>query len=208
MSTIVQEAEQLAGEQLKRMRWALGLSGALSVVFGIVILVWPGISLKALVLLFGAFALVRGIFGLVAAARSPIKEGRGWLVAASLAGIALGVVVFFYTDMSALALLYVIGSYAVVLGITTVASAFWLPFDNADRILLAVTGLVAILFGIVMFAKPGDGALVLLALIAAYSLVVGFAELAVAIGGRRLLSATATDYLGPARPRTPEQTSH
>jgi uncharacterized membrane protein HdeD (DUF308 family) len=208
MSNIVERAEQDAEDQLKRMRWALGLSGALSVAFGVVIIIWPSISLLALVILFGAYALVRGIFGLGAAISSPIKEGRGWLVVASLASVALGVVVFFWTDMSALALLYVIGAYAVVLGIATVASAFWLPLDNGDKILLAVTGLVSVLFGIVMFAKPGDGALVLLALIAAYSLVIGFAELAVAIGGRRLLSAVAEDYLGPAPARGREQTSH
>jgi uncharacterized membrane protein HdeD (DUF308 family) len=116
MSTIVQEAEQLAEDQLKRMRWALGLSGALSVLFGIVIIVWPSISLHALVLLFGAYALVRGIFGLAAAISSPIKQGRGWLVVASLAGIAVGVLVFLWTDMSALALLYVIGAYAIASG--------------------------------------------------------------------------------------------
>src|SRR5262245_10270352 len=115
MSTIVQQAEQFAGEQLKRMRWALGLSGAVSILFGIVILVWPDISLYALVLLFGAFALVRGIFGLVAAVGGDVKQGRGWLVVSSLAGIVVGVLVFFWTDMSALALLYVIGAYAITL---------------------------------------------------------------------------------------------
>jgi uncharacterized membrane protein HdeD (DUF308 family) len=208
MSSIVQEAERLAGDELKRVRWALGLSGALSVLFGIVIIVWPSISLTALVLVFGAYALVRGIFGLVTAIRSPIKEGRGWLVVASLASIAVGVLVFLWTDMSALALLYVIGAYAIALGIITVGGAFWLPLESGDRLLLAVTGFVSILFGIVMFAKPGDGALVLLALIAAYSLVVGFAELAVAIGGRRLLSAAAKDYFGPARAQPRQQTSH
>jgi uncharacterized membrane protein HdeD (DUF308 family) len=208
MSTIVEQAEQLAGDQLKRMRWALGLSGALSVLFGIVILVWPSISLYALVLLFGAYSLVRGIFGLAGAISSPIKQGRGWLVVASLASIAVGVLVFFWTDMSALALLYVIGAYAIALGIITVGGAVWLPLESGDRVLLAVTGLVSVLFGIVMFAKPGDGALVLLALIAAYSLVVGFTELAVAIGGRRLLSAMARDYLGPTRAQPRQQTSH
>ena len=76
--------------------------------------------------------------------------------------------------------------------------------DTGDRILLAVPGLVSILFGIVLFATPGDGALVLLALIAAYSLVVAFAELTVAIGGRRVLSRIAVDYGAPAR----SQTSH
>jgi uncharacterized membrane protein HdeD (DUF308 family) len=199
MSTIIQQAEQMAGEQLKRMRWALGLSGVVSVLFGIVILVWPSISLYALVLLFGAFALVRGIFGLVAALSGEIKQGRGWLVLASLAGIVTGVLVFGWTDMSALALLYVIGAYAIAFGIITIGGAFWLPLDSGDRILLTLTGFLSILFGVVMFAKPGDGALVLLALIAAYSLVIGVAELAVAIGGRRVLSAFAPKDRAPAK---------
>jgi uncharacterized membrane protein HdeD (DUF308 family) len=197
MSTIYQQAQQLAGEQFKRLRWALGLSGALFVALGVVILVWPDISLRALVILFGAFALVRGIFQVAAAISSPIPQGRGWLALSGIAGIAIGVVVFFFTDMSALALLYVIGAYAITIGIITIGGAFWLPLPSSDRILLTLTGGVGILFGIVMFAKPGDGALVLLALIAAYCLIVGVAELVVAIGGARLLPK-APDYLRPA----------
>jgi uncharacterized membrane protein HdeD (DUF308 family) len=84
MSTIVQQAEQLADDRLKKMRWALGLSGLLAIVFAIVVLVWPSISLFALVILFGAFALVRGVIGLGMAVSSPIDEGRGWLVLSSL----------------------------------------------------------------------------------------------------------------------------
>jgi uncharacterized membrane protein HdeD (DUF308 family) len=202
MSTILQQAEHMAEDRLKRMRWALGLSGALSVLFGVVILIWPSISLYALVLLFGAYALVRGSFGLAAAITGPIKQGRDWLAVSSVASIVVGVVVFFFTDMSALALLYVIGAYAVVIGSITVGAAFRLPLDSGDRILLALTGFVSIVFGVVMFAKPDDGALVLLGLIAAYALIVGFAELAVAIGGRRLLVGRPTEYLRPSGPQT------
>jgi uncharacterized membrane protein HdeD (DUF308 family) len=197
MSTIVEQAARLTKTEVKRMRWALGLSGAISVLYGVVILVWPDISLYALVLLFGAFALVRGIFGLVAAFSDEVKQGRGWLVLSSVAGIVVGLLVFFRTDMSALALLYVIGAYAIAFGVITVGGAFRLPLDNGDRILLTLTGFLSILFGIVMFAKPGDGALVLLALIAAYALVIGFTELAVAIGGRRVLSALAARLRAP-----------
>ena len=77
MSTIVQQAEQLADDRLKKVRWALGLSGLLAIVFAIVILVWPSISLFALVILFGAFALVRGIIGLGMAISSRAEEEPG-----------------------------------------------------------------------------------------------------------------------------------
>ena len=181
-------------KQLTKMRWALGINGALTVALGVVILVWPSISLYSLVIVFGAFALARGIVGLGAAIAGQSMPGRGWLVVSSLVSIAIGVLVFFNTQMSALALLYVIGAYAIALGVITIGGAFWLPLGNGDRLLLALTGLVSILFGVVMFAEPGDGALVLLALIAAYALIVGITELAVAIGGERLLTSRTRSY--------------
>jgi uncharacterized membrane protein HdeD (DUF308 family) len=191
------------------MRWALGLSGALSVALGVAIIIWPNISLYSLVLVFGAFTLARGIIGLGVAIGGRITQGRGWLVLSSLASIAVGVLVFFWTDMSALALLYVIGAYAIALGILTIGGAFWLAFlDRGDRALLTVTGIVSIVFGIVMFAKPGDGALVLLALIAAYALIVGISELVVAIGGKRLFERALQSSVTPATRPSEPQASH
>jgi uncharacterized membrane protein HdeD (DUF308 family) len=200
MSSMLQQAEQMAGDQLKRIRWAVGIMGALSLAWGVVIIVWPNISLYTLVILFGAYALVGGIFGLIMAISSAGLPGRGWLVLTSLAGIVVGVLVFFDTSMSALALLYVIGAYAIAIGIITIGGAFWLPLPDGDRLLFALVGAVGILFGIVMFANPGDGAIVLLSLIAAYSIVVGVAELVVAIGGQRLLPKLSSN-LTPAGPQ-------
>ena len=187
MESVVQRAAKATKSDITKLRWALGLNGALSVAFAVAILIWPDISLYALVLLFGAYSLANGVIMLGVAITGRIKEGRGWLALAGIAGIAVGVLVFLWTDMSALALLYVIGAYAIVLGIVAAGGAFWLPLEGSDRALLLLTGLVSILFGIVMFAKPGDGALVLLALIAAFALVRGVGELVVAIGGQRLL---------------------
>ena len=85
--------------------------------------------------------------------------------------------------------------------LTRAERAVRLPLPNSDRLLLALTGFVGVLFGIVMFVNPGDGALVLLSLIAAYSLIVGVIELVAAIGGKRLLQKAAQDYLTPAGPQ-------
>jgi uncharacterized membrane protein HdeD (DUF308 family) len=202
MDTMLKQAEQTVETEFKRLRWALGLNGALSIALGVVIIIWPSISLYSLVIVFGAYALATGIVGLVAAIGGPVEAGRGWLVLSSLVAIAVGVTVFLWTDMSALALLYVIGAYAVTLGIIAVGGAFWLPLDTGDSVLLSLTGIVSILFGIVMFAKPGDGALVLLALIAAYALVVGLAEVTVAIGGKRLFEGKPQRYVSHAEPKT------
>jgi uncharacterized membrane protein HdeD (DUF308 family) len=194
MNTVLREVQQMTEAAFTKVRWALGLNGALSVALGIAVIVWPNISLYSLVILFGAFALARGVIGLGAAISGAVGRGRGWLVVSSLAGIAVGVMVFLWTGMSALALLYVIASYAIVLGVIAIGGAFWLPIEGGDSVLLALTGFVSILFGIVMFSKPGAGALALLALIAAYALITGITELAVAIGGKRILSRAIRAY--------------
>jgi uncharacterized membrane protein HdeD (DUF308 family) len=202
MDSIVERAGRMAESDLKRVRWAIGISGVLSVAFGVVIIIWPGISLEALVLLFGAFTLASGVVGLATAIMGRIKDGRGWLVVSSLLSVAIGVLVLVWPNISALALLYVIGAYAIALGIITVGGAFWLPLlDSADRALLTLAGFVAILFGIVMFVEPGDGALVLLALIAAFALVRGISELVVAIGWERLLKAELKRAVSRPRPQ-------
>ena len=202
MDSILERAQQMGESDLKRVRWALGINGVLSLAFGVVILVWPGISLFALTIVFGAFTAANGVVALAMAIGSPVKNGRGWLIVSSLLSIGIGVAVLAWPDISALALLYVIGAYAIALGIITVGGAFWLPMmDGGDRALLVLTGFVGILFGIVMFSEPGDGALVLLALIAAFALVRGISELVVAIGGKRLLERDIKKVVERSRPR-------
>ena len=174
----------LVSHTTKRIRWTIGINGALSVAFGAMILAWPGISLYALTILFGAYALAGGVVGLVKAAN--VKDGRGWTVASSLVGIGVGVAVLVWPSISALSLLYVIAAYAIAIGVAIVGGAARLPLSRGDSFLLAMSGVMSILFGIVMFVKPGDGALVLLALIASFSLVVGVTKLIVAIGGERI----------------------
>jgi uncharacterized membrane protein HdeD (DUF308 family) len=126
---------------------------------------------------------------------------RAWLLLSSVLGIAVGVIVLVWPSISAVALLYVIGAYAIALGILAISGAFWLPVDTGDTILMVLSGAVSILFGIVMFARPSTGALVTLALIAAFALVVGATELMVAIGGTRLFNGTGAPGLTSPAPQ-------
>ena len=196
MESTFDRTTKAVGTQLTKLRWALGLNGLLSIAFGVIVLVWPSISLFALTIVFGAYALATGVVGLAGAFRA-FRGQRGWLIFSSLLGIAVGVMVLVWPDMSELALLYVIGAYAISLGILAVVGAFYLPLDGGDTALLVLSGLVSILFGIVMFAKPGAGALVVLSLIAAFALINGITELVVAIGGKRLVENSMRRALGP-----------
>jgi uncharacterized membrane protein HdeD (DUF308 family) len=198
VKSIVERAEQMTGTQLTKMRWAVGLNGLLSIALGVVILIWPGISLYALTILFGAYALASGVVGLVSAFSSSAKGERGWLIFSSLLGIGVGVMVLAWTDISALALLYVIGAYAIAFGIIAVVGAFWLPIDGSDTVLMIILGLISVLFGIVIFARPGTGALVLLDVIAAFALIIGVTQVTLAIGGERLVNRELKGAFVPA----------
>src|SRR4029077_751271 len=138
MESTLDRVNQMADTQLTKMRWALGLNGVLSIAFGVVILIWPGISLEALTILFGAYAFATGVVGFAGALSGAASQERGWLIFSSLLGIAVGVTVFVWTDMSALALPSVIGPYAIALGVIAIAGAFYLPLDGSDTLLLVL----------------------------------------------------------------------
>jgi uncharacterized membrane protein HdeD (DUF308 family) len=204
MESTLERVDKMANTQLTKMRWALGLNGLLSIALGVVILLWPGISLDALVIVFGAYALASGVVSFFYAFTSGAGGERGWLIVSGLLGIAVGIIVLVWPSISALALLYVIGAYAIVLGIIAVFGAFYLPIDGGDTALMILSGLVSVLFGIVIFAKPGDGALVTLALIAAFALVTGITELVAAIGGKRLVESDLKRAFSPPKSSKPQ----
>ena len=191
METSSDRISELWNTQVKKLRWTLGLRGVLSIAVGVVILVWPGISLLSLTILVGAYAFANGIIEFGYAFTDEGKSRRGWFVFSGLAGIAFGVMVLAWPGISSLALLYVIGAYAIGIGILAIGAAFQLPLDGRDTALMVLGGLVAIVFGIVMFAKPGAGALATLGLIAAFALAIGVTQLVVAIGGKQLAERQA-----------------
>jgi uncharacterized membrane protein HdeD (DUF308 family) len=195
----------LAGTQLSKWRWVVGLQGLASVILGVLLLAWPEISIYALTIVFGIYTLATGITAFAGAFSSQSKDERASLVLSGLLGIVVGIVVLVWPSISALALLYVIGIYAVMLGTLGIVASLRLPLDGRDTALMTLTGLVSIVFGVVIFAKPGAGALAVLALIAAFALVIGVSELVVAIGGKALLERKAKQKFGP---KTTPQTSH
>ena len=166
------------------------------------ILAWPGISVYALTIVFGIYTLATGLVNFGTAFTSQAKQHRAWFIVSGLLGIVVGVGVLAWPGISALALLYVIGIYAVLLGIAAIAGSLWLPLDGRDTALMILSGLVSIMFGIVIFSKPGAGALAVLALIAAFALVTGVSQLVVAIGGKQLLERKAKQRFTPkAKPQ-------
>jgi len=196
---------EVAGTQVSKWRWAIGLQGLASVIFGVLILAWPELSVYALTIVFGIYTLASGFTAFAAAFSSQSKDERASLVLSGLLGTVVGIIVLAWPSISALALLYVIGAYAVLLGTVAIVASFRLPLDGRDTALMVLNGIVAIVFGIVIFAKPGAGALAVLALIAAFALVIGVSQLVVAIGGKEILERKAKQKFGS---KTTLQASH
>jgi uncharacterized membrane protein HdeD (DUF308 family) len=98
-----------------------------------------------------------------------------------LVGVAVGVVVFLWPDLSALGLLYAIAAWAIALGIFEIAFAFVLPLSGGRSLLTVLGGVLSIAFGVIMFMHPGAGAVALLALVAAFALVTGVMQIAFAL---------------------------
>jgi uncharacterized membrane protein HdeD (DUF308 family) len=188
------------GERRLAHVWRLiALCGVLSFAFGVALLVWPDIGLDALLALFGAFALVVGVVTLVESFRLPFAPGgqRAWLAFEGLLGIAVGVVVVVWPDLSARGLLYAIAAWAIAAGVVQLSAAFVLPLSGGRRVLFLLGGLVSAAFGVIMFARPGAGAVALLALIAAFAIVMGVLE----IGFAFELRSAVGELKGKLRPR-------
>ncbi len=166
---------------------ALAFRGAIAIAFSVVILIWPNIGVTALVALFGAFALVSGIATIAGAFSVPLPGNRrAGLVIEGLLAIAVGVVVFIWPGLSALGLLYAVAAWAIAIGIVEIGLSFNLPVSGQRALLLGLGGLLSIAFGAIMFAKPGAGAIALLALIAAFALVTGVMQVVCAFELRRV----------------------
>jgi uncharacterized membrane protein HdeD (DUF308 family) len=185
---------------------ALLMRGLAAVAFGVLTLVWPGLTVWALVVLFGAFALVQGISILAAVtAREPGTEQDRWfLVLEGLAGIAAGIITLVWPGISALALLFVIAGWAFATGIFEIMAAVRLRHELRHEWLLALSGVLSIAFATLLVITPGAGALAITWLIGWYALFFGCALLALAWRVRR---EQAAGTLGVERrpPRAPRR---
>jgi uncharacterized membrane protein HdeD (DUF308 family) len=154
--------------------WLVLLRGIAAIAFGILAFVWPGLTLLTLVLLYGAYALVDGIISLVSAFTGGAKPvPTWWLIVVGLAGIAAGIVTILWPGITALVLIVFIGAWAIVHGIFEIIGAIKLRKEIDDEWWLILAGALSVIFGVIVLVAPGAGALGLIWVIGAYSIVFG-----------------------------------
>lgn len=179
--------EEVSVVSLLKNWWAVALQGAAALIFGFLTALWPDISLTALVLLFGSFAIVYGVFSIITAVRRRRGERRWWaLLLDGLVSVAVGTVTLIMPDLTALALVYVIAAWAILTGILEIAAAIMLRRHIRGEWWLALAGVLSVAFGAVLAIWPGVGALALVLWIGVYAIVLGIFLIALGFKLRRL----------------------
>jgi uncharacterized membrane protein HdeD (DUF308 family) len=157
----------------REVGWATVLRGVLAVIFGVICLRNPNAAAMAFVIVFAIYAFADGLLALVLAGRLGRAGLRwGWYLLEGIASIALGVVALVYPKATLLALVFLVGLRAIVLGFSEVAAALsWKDLDS--RWLLGLTGVLSVILGILLFFSPGAGGMALIWTIGVYAIVFG-----------------------------------
>jgi uncharacterized membrane protein HdeD (DUF308 family) len=159
---------------LGRAWWLVLLRGIAAILFGILALAWPGVTLVTLVLLWGAWALADGVTALVAGWRARDGEKPMWqIVLVGLVGIAAGILTFVMPGVTAIALLIMIAVWAIVSGVFQIVAAIRLRKEIANEWMLILSGALSVVFGALMILSPGAGALAVLWIIGSFAIAFG-----------------------------------
>jgi uncharacterized membrane protein HdeD (DUF308 family) len=154
--------------------WALALRGVIAILFGLAALLRPDIALQALILLFGAYALVDGVFAIVGVFGGTRGGTPRWLLLLEgVVSILAGIIAFIFPGLTAIALLYLVAAWAVVTGLAEIATAIRLRQEIQGEWALILGGILSVLFGLLLAVLPGVGILSLIWLIGAYAVAFG-----------------------------------
>ena len=180
-------AEQNLAAALGRNWWLLLLRGLVAIVFALLTWAQPGVSLAALVLVFGIYVLADGVLG-VWSAIAKRRDNRHWwlLLLWGLVGIVVGVMTFIMPGITGLVLLMYIAAWAMITGVLQIVAAIRLRKEIKGEWLMILSGLVSVAFGVLLFLQPGAGALAVAWIIAAYAFIFGVLMVLLAFKVRKL----------------------
>ena len=157
------------------------LRGVFAIVFGLMALTMPGPALMAVVLLFGAYALVDGIVALIAAFGGRGRKGAGGLFFEGCVRVAAGVIAFVFPGMTAIALLALVVAWSIVTGVLTMIGAYRLRAELTGEWRLYAAGALSVAFGVLLMANAATGLLAMIWLMGFYSMLFGGALVALAL---------------------------
>ena len=178
-------------DALNRVWWTVILRGIAALVFGIVVLAWPGLALATLLVMFGAFCLADGALG-VWAALSGGSDHRWLQLVWALVSIGAGLATLLVPGVTAIALLFYIGAWAVTSGVLQIVSAIQLRREIEGEWLLMLNGLLAVVFGLLLFARPGAGAMAIVTILGVFAIASGVALILLGWRAKSFVQAAAS----------------
>jgi uncharacterized membrane protein HdeD (DUF308 family) len=161
-------------EKITRNWWLFALRGVIAIILGVVALVRPEQMLQALVLVFGAFALVDGIFTVIAGVAARGSFERWWAVLLEgVAGMLIGVLTFIWPNITALVMVYFIAAWAIITGVFEIVAAIQLRRMITGEWGMILSGLLSMIFGVLLFVFPSAGAVSMVWMIGIYAILFG-----------------------------------
>jgi uncharacterized membrane protein HdeD (DUF308 family) len=186
------DMKQIEEQWKKRKWWEKVAVGLVALIFGILAFVLPGITLLTVTILFGTFALLLGFFSLFSGIiGKDMKQARWLFVAQGIIGIIIGIIALAWPDITLLAMAYLVGAWAMIFGMFEIIAAIWTPqeaigvFNNMSKGLLVASGLLSLIFGILIILFPGAGVLAILWIIAAYAIILGIINIMLGLQQRK-----------------------
>jgi uncharacterized membrane protein HdeD (DUF308 family) len=156
--------------------WSFLFRGVLATLFGLAAIFLPGITLEVMAILLGLFLVIDGLISFLVSMHG---RGRGLkggpLLLEGLIGIAVGIFTFVWPSMTVLAVVLIIGFWAMVTGVLEIIAAVILRHEIEGEWLLGLCGIISILFSVALFVNPGVGAVAIIWLIGVYALLFGVA---------------------------------
>jgi uncharacterized membrane protein HdeD (DUF308 family) len=149
----------------------LVVRGIAALIFGIVALMLPASALLALVILFGAYAFIDGVFALASAITRRDREGRGWLAVEGIAGIVAGIITAIWPGLTAVALIALFGAWALLTGVMKIVLAIRLHKEIRGEWLLALSGVASIVVAVLILATPARATLALIWTLGIFAIV-------------------------------------
>ncbi len=159
---------------LDKYWWMIALRGFIAVIFGVLALAWPGLTMEVLVLWFGIYVFLDGIFAIISSYRAAVHHEKWWLMLLDgVLGVFVGIYAFVAPAAMILILTILIGAWALVTGIFEMAAAFSGPWGSTGKWTLGLAGFFSVLVGALLFWNPLSGALSIVILIGAYATAFG-----------------------------------
>jgi uncharacterized membrane protein HdeD (DUF308 family) len=174
--------------------WGVILArGIVAVLLGVAVLVWPSAAATTLVYLWGAYAVADGVMSLIMAFQSwPAMSNRWIMGLQGVVGIVAGIIAFVWPGMTAVALIYVVAFWAIFIGILEVIAAVELRKELTGEFWLGLSGVLSVVFGVLLFIYPSSGLLSLMWLLGIYAIVDGVSRIVLSLQLRGAISQGST----------------